>query len=93
MNRRKFFRNTTYSVAGMIVGGNITKSDSKDRSASSSFNIMKEVMKFRKIDAHEHVGLGGTIESQIDFADRLNIEKLVISRPINEELGKEVTPE
>jgi predicted TIM-barrel fold metal-dependent hydrolase len=93
MDRRKFFRNTTYSVAGMIIGGNISKSGLKGRSTSSSFNIMKEVNKFRKIDAHEHVGLGGTIESQIDFADRLNIEKLVISRPINEELGKEVTPE
>jgi predicted TIM-barrel fold metal-dependent hydrolase len=93
MDRRKFFRNTTYSVAGMIVGSNVTELYTKDRSATSSFNIMKEVMKYRKIDAHEHVGLGGTIESQIDFADRLNIEKLVISRPINEELGKEVTPE
>ena len=93
MDRRKFFRDTTFSVAGMIAGSAISEPYTKDRSSPSSYDIMKEVMKYRKIDAHEHVGLGGTVESQIDFADRLNIEKLVISRPINQELGKEVTPE
>ncbi len=93
MDRRKFFRDSTYSVAGMIAGSNISKPYIEDRSSPSSCNIMKEVMKYRKIDAHEHVGLGGTVESQIDFADRLNIEKLVISKPINQEGGMEVTPE
>jgi len=82
MDRRKFFRNTTYSVAGMIVGSNITEPYTKDRSAAASYDTMKEVMKYRKIDAHEHIGLSGTVEAQIDFADRLNIEKLVISKPI-----------
>ena len=82
MDRRKFFRNTTYSVAGMIVGSTITEPYTKDRSAAASYDTMKEVMKYRKIDAHEHIGLSGTVESQIDIADRLNIEKLVISKPI-----------
>ncbi len=82
MDRRKFFRDSTYSAAGIIVGSKISEPDTKDISSPSSYNIMKEVMKYRKIDAHEHVGLGGTVESQIDIADRLNIEKLVISKPI-----------
>jgi len=82
MDRRKFFRNTTFSVAGMIVSSNINGSYTKDRSAPPASDIMKEVMKYRKIDAHEHVGLSGTVETQIDIADRLNIEKLVISKPI-----------
>lgn len=50
----------------------------------SSYNIMKETMKYRKIDSHTHVllSLAYTSEVQLDFADRLGIEKLVISRPI-----------
>jgi hypothetical protein len=43
---------------------------------------MSEVMKYRKIDAHEHVGLGSSLEEQLHIADRLYIEKLEISRPI-----------
>ena len=44
---------------------------------------MAEVMKYRKIDAHEHVDLyEGGPEVQIDFADRLGIEKLIISKPV-----------
>ena len=82
MDRRKFFRNATYSVAGMIIGSNTSEAYAKDKSSPSSYDIMKEVMKYRKIDAHEHVGLGGTVEIQIDIADRLNIDKLVISKPI-----------
>ena len=42
---------------------------------------MDEVRKYRKIDAHEHVGLGGTLEDQLKIADKLGIETLVISRP------------
>ena len=57
---------------------------------------MQEVMKYRKIDAHDHVGLSGArsgpdaLQRQIDIADRLGIERLCISRPVTEEKG---TPE
>ena len=55
---------------------------------------MKEVMKYRKINAHEHVNLyGGKVETQIDFADRLGIEKLAISRPVTDKNANEATPE
>jgi uncharacterized protein len=40
-----------------------------------------------------HVGLSGTVDDQINIADRLGIEKLVISRPISADSGKKATPE
>jgi predicted TIM-barrel fold metal-dependent hydrolase len=82
LNRRKFFRDTLYSSAGIMMGSNFAGFSDAEMSSGPGFDIMKEVMKYRKIDAHEHVGLGGTVEAQIDIADRLNIEKLVISKPI-----------
>lgn len=40
-------------------------------------------MKYRKIDAHEHAYLySGGPEVQVDNADRLGIERLIISRPV-----------
>lgn len=93
INRRKFFRNTAFSAAGIMLGSNLSELSFKGYSESASYNIMKEVMKYRKIDAHEHVGLGGTVESQIDYADRLGIEKLEISRPISAASGTEATPQ
>lgn len=98
INRRKFFRNTSISAAGIMLGGKIPGIDPGEFSPklnpeSVSGSFMKEVMKYRKINAHEHVGLGGTFEDQIDIADRLNIEKLIVSRPISAGTGKEATPE
>ena len=52
-------------------------------------------MKYRKIDAHEHVYLnpGNDPANVIDFADRLGIEKLVVSKPISAGSGKIANPE
>ena len=76
------------------MGGNLIELSAKDHATSASYDIMKEVMKYRKIDAHEHVRIDGSnIEAQIDFADRLGIEKLAISRPISQGTAKEATPE
>ncbi|MGW8180137.1 MAG: amidohydrolase family protein, partial [bacterium] len=51
---------------------------------------MKEVKRHRKLDAHAHVGFDpGDEETQIEFADRLGIEKLCISRPITNFSGTE----
>lgn len=40
---------------------------------------MKEVMKYRKIDTHDHPRF--SLKDQIEIADRLGIEKLSISKP------------
>ena len=76
------------------MGGNLIELSAKDYTASASYDIMTEVMKYRKIDAHEHVKIDGSnVEAQIDFADRLGIEKLAISRPISQGSAKDATPE
>jgi uncharacterized protein len=86
INRRKFFRNTAFSAAGIMLSCNLPDRDRSDSKGMSSFplheNIMREVMKYRKINAHEHVGMGSTLENQLDLADRLGIEKLEVSFPI-----------
>lgn len=58
-------------------------------SGPSSYNIMKEVLKYRKIDAHVHSDLfDGGPEGNVEFAERLGITKMVISRPITSGEGK-----
>jgi uncharacterized protein len=86
INRRKFFSNSAISAAGLILGAGIPDFDIKNLSDTSSYDIMKETMKYRKIDSHIHVSLYSDPgpEGLLDFADRLGIEKLVISRPITE---------
>jgi predicted TIM-barrel fold metal-dependent hydrolase len=92
INRRKFFKNTSLSAAGIIIGRNLSAL-SATVTPSASYKIMEEVMKYRKISAHEHVDFGKSLEDQIDIADRLGIEKLEVSKPISADTGKLVTPE
>ncbi len=93
LNRRKFFSYTALSAAGLILGSKIAESATGANMTTAHYDIMKEVMKYRKINAHEHVGLVGTLESQLDFADRLGIEKLEISKPISAGGKSLATPE
>lgn len=87
INRRKFIGNTALSVAGLMLGSQLIKCSPKDASAQKDagapFDLMKEVMSYRKIDAHAHVYFSDDSPgTQLDLADRLGIEKLVISRPM-----------
>ncbi len=85
ISRRKFFTDTTLSATGILFGGSLTGYSPKDVSLLPSYNVMQDLMKYRKIDTHAHVYLShGGPEVQIDFADRLGIDKMVISRPIVE---------
>lgn len=85
ISRRKFFTDTSLSAAGIILGSSLVGCSGREKQAEASYALMKDVMKYRKIDTHAHVNLGhGGPEVQIDFADRLGIEKLVISRPISQ---------
>ncbi|MCE5346535.1 MAG: amidohydrolase family protein [Bacteroidales bacterium] len=98
IDRRKFFRDTTVSAAGIMLGSkmlssNLDELSSKGGPTSSSFDLMKEVMKYRKITAHEHVGFGMSFEDQLRIADTLGIDKLEVSRPISDGSGKAATPE
>lgn len=76
------------SAAGLMVGAGINTFESKAQAVSSSVDIMREVMKYRKIDAHAHINFSpGDVDKQLDFADRLGIETLSISRPITGNVG------
>ena len=85
MNRRKFFSNTAASAAGLLLGNSLMGFGSKENSLSRDTeakkeDLMKEVLKYRKIDAHAHVDeVNYKTEVNLDFADRLGIEKLMVS--------------
>lgn len=84
MNRRKFVSGSVASAASLLLG-NHTEGKSVDlkekKLAAGRYDIMKDVMKYRKIDTHAHIYF--TDESpkeQLDFGERLGIDKQVISR-------------
>ncbi len=80
MNRRKFFKDATLSGAGLLLTRNLLADDQLEM-AKRQFDIMDEVRKYKKIDAHAHVYFSDdSPAAQLDFADRLSIDKLMISR-------------
>lgn len=90
-DRREFLKSTSLTAAGVFLGSVPTSCNSRREQRNLSSDLMTEVMKYRKFDAHAHVGLyGATLpedaDRQIDIADRLGIEWLSISNPIT---GKE----
>ena len=84
MNRRSFCANSALSATGFILGAGQIKNVEKYPLADSSYDIIKETDKFRKIDSHMHINLSPDSgpEAQIDIADRLGINKLVVSKPV-----------
>jgi len=93
MNRRKFVTNTVTSGAGLMLGSLLMGSAHREETAAGGIgdrkkNFMEEVLKYRKIDAHAHADDNQyKPEVNLDFADRLGIEKLMISnfiRPFSE---------
>lgn len=81
--RRNFLTTSGLSTAGILLGSALTSCADKVKPEEARFDLMQEVHRYRKIDAHAHVGFKeGDIDEQIDIADRLGIEKLCISRPI-----------
>jgi len=83
IGRRKFLADSALTAAGMVLGNAVTGCASNNETVTSDYDVMKEVMKYRKIDAHAHIysSADHTPEWHLDFADRLGIEKLQISRP------------
>jgi uncharacterized protein len=83
IDRRTFFEKSAISSAGLIIGGMVAGCSESREKGISDYDVMSEVMKYRKIDAHEHVDLyEGGPEVQVNFADRLGIHKLIISKPV-----------
>lgn len=96
LTRRKFIAGAALSATGLAVSGGFTHAQATELSGEPStlsaadYNLMQEVMKYRKIDSHVHVNLGSTdtevqkryAESLIDYSQRLKVEKLVLSNPV-----------
>jgi predicted TIM-barrel fold metal-dependent hydrolase len=92
INRRKFISGMAMGAPGLVIGSRLNgmpgaekEQKTADRDAVPSsrqkYNLMKEVMKYRKIDTHAHIYW--TTDSpgiQLDFGKRLGIDKQVISR-------------
>lgn len=89
IGRRGFLTRSLLTTAGFLTVSNSFGADwgefsERDDSNSSvnPFDLMQQVKEYRKIDSHAHVGLSADTPSvYVDLADRLNIEKLVISKP------------
>ena len=84
-NRRKFMGSTGALAAGVLFGSRLeamSLSDREDRiSPPMPYDIMKDVFKYRKIDAHAHIYFtDDSPGTQLDYGERLGINKQVISR-------------
>ncbi len=88
LNRRTFVGSTAASAAGILLGNALLGFHEKEEHEAAlepvkKVDLMAEVKKYRKIDSHAHFGLAGaTNASNLSYADRLGIEKLVISKPM-----------
>ncbi|MBO9592594.1 MAG: amidohydrolase family protein [Niabella sp.] len=87
MNRRNFVTRGAAGMAGILMSSPLTgRSAPLPAKATTlpgppSFDLMKEVMKYRKIDVHAHIyWTDDSPETQLDYGRRLGIEKQVISR-------------
>jgi uncharacterized protein len=87
IHRRKFFKDTSLSAAGIVLGSSLAKGNPESETVLSSYDIMKDVMKYRKFDAHCHPD--SDLDKQIAIADRLGIERLQISLPVTNFSGTE----
>jgi predicted TIM-barrel fold metal-dependent hydrolase len=90
IDRRKFVRRSASTAAGVLIGTHLhsmgtsgRKKEDEDNivSAVPKYDLMKEVLKYRKIDAHAHIYFTeNSPQEQLDFGERLGIDKQVISR-------------
>jgi hypothetical protein len=86
LNRRTFISQIAHACGAAMLGSRLMACSSKEdgrRDEVAYYDVMEEVMKYRKIDSHAHVYFTpDSPKTQLDLADRLGIEKLVISRPM-----------
>ncbi len=82
INRRKFITRSagiigSTQLAGLDFGKKPVLAPGKNG------GLMEEVLRYKKVDAHAHVGLNSLTPAEIiDIADRLGIGTLMISKPM-----------
>jgi len=90
MNRRNFVKNTAASISGLVLslgsGSHSANAQTKQSSgaARAKFDVMKEALKYRKLDAHAHAHLGIDVTAKdFEFMERFNIERSFVSNPLS----------
>ncbi|MGV3502770.1 MAG: amidohydrolase family protein [Adhaeribacter sp.] len=91
MNRRQFFTCSALSAAALAAGrpgdalaARPAAAPAGEQQQAGDYDPMKELHKYRKLDCHIHVNLfHGGPEENLKAADRLGIERMVLSRPVN----------
>lgn len=76
--RRQFLAYSGLAVAGASMFGHSGGNASPAQSPVDS--ILKETLKYRKIDSHNHVNGRWSVEELIESADRVGIDKVAISK-------------
>ena len=80
LNRRKFVTRSA-GIVGALQLPNLLANEKGTPTAEK--DLMDEVLRYKKIDAHAHVGLNALTPAEIiDIADRLGIGTLMISKPM-----------
>ncbi|RPD39127.1 amidohydrolase family protein [Chitinophaga barathri] len=86
MNRRNFVRNMATSASGIILGSGLlqaTEADAQIPPNAGAEGRIKKMMSYRKLDAHVHLGLSNDPpELNVDFAERLGIDRMFLSKPV-----------
>ena len=90
INRRKFVTRSAAGAAGMLIGSHLSATSRWEKNhpvtaiplvKGEKYDVMKDVMKYRKIDAHAHIYFTNTSpEEQLEAGERFGIDKQVISR-------------
>lgn len=98
INRRKFIVSTALSTAGALVTGAVATAGhakkptlaTEEEAAAKAFDLMAEVKKYRKLDAHVHLNLGTDdmnaqkkhAEVLYDYCNRLSVDYVFLSNPV-----------
>lgn len=85
INRRNFVAGAATAATGLLLGnrlqGRPTLEKEESLSSAVNYDIMSDMMKYRKIDAHAHIYFtDDSPQVQLDYGERLGIDKQVISR-------------
>ena len=69
--------NAALSAVGLMLGSKLDGATAEKDAKMSSYDIMKDVMKYRKIDTHMHAK-EANFAPMIDIGERLGIQKMVM---------------
>jgi predicted TIM-barrel fold metal-dependent hydrolase len=82
IGRREFLTYIGGGAVGTAVASKLSGGVPEAHASPSRYDVMKEVMKYRKIDAHVHIHLPYEPAYVIKEANRLGIDKLALSIPV-----------